>query len=100
LWTTTAYNPVSDLAPKGTRAVVGGGGLELRVIGDGARHFELGVLAGIGYAEQKLAAIVGLRLGVAWSNVVVSVTPMLADVVYPSSYRSAPFAYASVLWRL
>jgi hypothetical protein len=77
------------------------GALEVRHVGTGRRHFDIGFLGGAATAEGDTVGFTGMRLQLAWERASHSTAISLAPVLFiADGMDPMPGAYASLRWGL
>jgi hypothetical protein len=107
--------PVSDrwrLGAMGTAGIsldgsvpIFAGLLELRHVGSGRRHLDIGMLGGAATAEGDTIAFVGARFDITWErangrSTSIGIAPLLIKLVNDWGDSPFPGVFASVRWRL
>lgn len=77
-----------------------GAGLEVRRVGRGRHHFDVGGLAGAAGADGDWAGFVGARLSYTWEGPVSGLSLSLSPVVLFADGAVVPGAWASLRWEL
>jgi len=90
---------ILDVMPWNSNHIVGGGGAEIRHVGSGTHHFDVGPLGGIaGLLDAGSGGIVfaGARLSYVWEGASTSTSFSLVPVVFTDGKDAAPGIYASL----
>jgi hypothetical protein len=93
---------IANTLPSDKWAPLFGGAFELRHVGRGSRHFDIGLIGGAAAAEGDPVGFTSVRLGITWegagSGLGVSLSPTL---FFPGTHDPVlPGIWASIRWEL
>jgi hypothetical protein len=95
---------ILNLAPGDDNHILGGGGLELRHVGRGMHHFDIGPVVGVAglvdASNPDAIVFAGARLAFAWEGEHHGSSVSLVPVLMGTSEGLMPGVYASYRWEL